>query len=130
MQKAAADSVAPPDYSSFAIWNNKRVPTEWKEGVILSCYKNKGDQRNTASYRPITMLSVPSKFVTAIILKRIQPLPLAKRRPQPAGFTTSRSTSILALRGLAQQRREFRQTLYVANADLKAAFDSLDRNAL
>lgn len=79
-----------------------------EEEVILSFCKNKGDGRNTASYRPITLLSVSSKIVTAIILKAIQPLLLAKRRSKQAGFTTCCSTSncILVLRVLVPQRRE------------------------
>ena len=88
--------------------------------------------RDTSSYRPITLLSVPSKVVISIILKRIKPLLLQKRRPQQAGFTPGRSTTdcILALTVLAQQRREFQRPLFAAYVDLKAAFDSLDRNAL
>lgn len=39
----------------LCIWNSEREPTEWKEGVILSFYKNKSDRRNTASDRPITL---------------------------------------------------------------------------
>ena len=114
------------------IWEEERVPTEWKEGVIISFYKNKGDIRNPANYRPITLLSTPSKVVTSVILRRLQPLLLNKRRPQQAGFTPNRSTAecILALRVLAQRRREFRQPLFSAFVDLRAAFDSLDRSAL
>jgi len=36
----------------------------------------------------------------------------------------------LALRLLAETHREFQQPLHVAFVDLKAAFDSVDRNAL
>ncbi len=117
---------------SERIWEEERVPTEWKEGVIISFYKNKGDIRNPANYRPITLLSTPSKVVTSVILRRLQPLILNKRRPQQAGFTPNRSTAecILALRVLAQRRREFRQPLFSAFVDLRAAFDSLDRRAL
>ena len=114
------------------IWEEERVPAEWKEGVIVSFYKRKGDIRNPANYRPITLLSTPSKVITSAILRRIQPLLLAKRRPQQAGFTPGRSTAdcILSLRLLAQHRREFRQPLYTAYVDLRAAFDSLDRHTL
>ena len=60
---------------------------EWKEGVIVSFYKNKGDRRNPSSYRPITLLSIPSKILTSIIIRRILPFLVSKRRPQQAGFT-------------------------------------------
>ena len=133
MLKAAADPVVPKLHDLCRrIWTEERVPPEWKEGVILSFYKNKGDRRSPSSYRPITLLSVPSKVVTLVLLRRILPLLHRKRRPQQAGFTPGRSTTdcILALTVLAQQRREYRQPLYAAYVDLKAAFDSLDREAL
>ena len=70
--------------------------------------------------------------MTSIIIRRLQPLLLRKRRPEQVGFTPGRSTTdcILALLVLAQQRRKYRQELYAAYVDLKAAFDSLDREAL
>ena len=56
----------------------------------------------------------------------------AKQRPQQSGFTPGRSTldRIIALRLLAERRHEYRQPLYAAYIDLRAAFDSLDRNTL
>ena len=47
-------------------------------------------------------------------------------------LTRCRSTldAILALRLLTEIHREFQQPLHVAFVDLKAAFDSVDRNAL
>jgi len=95
-------------------------------------YKNKGDRRSTSNYRPITLLSVPSKVLTGVIFGRIKPLILERRRSQQAGFTPNRSTTdcIATLSILAQQCRSFRQPLYHAYVDLKAAFDSLDRGAL
>ena len=56
----------------------------------------------------------------------------AKQRPQQSGFTPDRSTlhRIVALRLLAERRHEYRQPLYAAYIDLRAAFDSLDRNSL
>ena len=56
----------------------------------------------------------------------------AKQRPQQSGFTPGRSTldGIVALRLLAVRRREYRQPLYAAYIDLRAAFDSLERNSL
>ena len=68
-----------------------------------------------------------------MLLARIQPLLDATRRPQQSGFVAGRSTidAILALRLLAEIHREFdRPPLHVAFLDIKAAFDSVDRQAL
>jgi hypothetical protein len=114
------------------VWRSGSVPTEWKEGIIISLYKGKGPRCNCNSYRPITLLSVPGKVFAHVLLARLQPLLLNQRRPQQSGFTQSRSTldAILALRLLSEVHREFQRPLHVAYIDLKAAFDSVDRKSL
>jgi len=67
-----------------------------------------------------------------VILGRLQPLLHRQQRPQQSGFTAGRSTAdaILALRLLSELYREFSKPLHVAYLDIKAAFDSVDREAL
>ena len=67
-----------------------------------------------------------------VIIRRILPYLLDRRRPEQSGFTPGRSTTecILALRVLAEKHREYRRPLFAAFVDLKSAFDSVDRNAL
>ena len=67
-----------------------------------------------------------------VILGRLQPLLRRQQRPQQSGFTSGRSTAdaILALRLLSELHREFSKPLHVAYVDIKAAFDSVDRDAL
>ena len=114
------------------VWECETVPSCWANGTIIPVYKNKGDQRLPSNYRPITLLSVPGKVVMSILMRRILPLLLHHRRPEQAGFTPGRSTvdCILALRVLAEQRREFRKPLLAAYVDLKSAFDSINRDCL
>ena len=80
----------------------------------------------------MSLLSVPAKVFAHICLARMKRTVFAKQRPQQSGFTPGRSTldRIIALRLLAERRREYRQPLYAAYIDLRAAFDSLDRNSL
>jgi len=100
--------------------------------MIISLYKGKGLRNECASYRPITLLSLPGKVFAHVLLSRIDPLLRSKRRFEQSGFTSWRSTldAILALRLLSEVHREFSQPLHVAFVDLKAAFDSVDRLAL
>ena len=62
----------------------------------------------------------------------MRPIIHAKRRREQSGFTPRHSTidRILALTVLAQTRRKYRRPLYTAYIDLKAAFDSVDSDAL
>jgi hypothetical protein len=75
---------------------------------------------------------VPGKVFARILLERMKPVIQGSRRREQSGFTPGRSTvdRVLALNTLAQKRREFRKSLYVAYVDLKAAFDSFDRHVL
>ena len=114
------------------VWRCGRVPAEWKDGIIVSLYKNKGPKDECGSYRPISLLSVPGKVFSHVLLERIQPLLQMTQRPQQSGFTAGRSTidAVLALRLLSELHRQFSRPLYVAFVDIKSAFDSVDRNAL
>jgi len=114
------------------VWKSGRVPAEWREGIIVSLYKGKGERATCGSYRPITLLSVPGKVFAHVLLARLQPLFNSVRRPQQCSFTAGRSTidAILALRLLSELHHEFNRPLHVAYIDIKAAFDSVDRLAL
>ena len=46
------------------------MPADWTEGVIIRTPK-KGALSNCTNWRCITLLSVPSKILTKIIIKRI-----------------------------------------------------------
>ena len=113
-------------------WTTGRVPIEWKEGVIVSLYKGKGTRNQCSSYRSISLLSVPWKASAHVLLIRLEPLLTKTRRTQQSGFTRGRSTmdAILALHLLSELLREFGRPLNAAHIDIKAAFDSVDRNAL
>ena len=62
-------------------------------------------------------------------LTRIRTHLLKHQRPEPSGFTPSKSTSdrILELRVLVECQREFRQGMLAAYVDLKKVFDSVHR---
>ena len=64
-----------------------------------------------------------------MLLSGIPPLLESARRPQQSGFTAGRSTvdAILALGLLSELHREFDHPLLVANLDIKAALDSVNR---
>jgi hypothetical protein len=47
------------------------LPDEWKKGILTKLPK-KGDLTNCYNWRGITMLSLPSKILSRIILNRIK----------------------------------------------------------
>lgn len=54
------------------VWQEKKIPQEWKEAVIIPIHK-KGSKSQCQNYRGISLLSVPSKVLTRIIYERLYP---------------------------------------------------------
>ena len=116
------------------VWINNTLPNDWRHGIILPFWKGKGDQLVCKNHRGITLLSIPGKLFTRILLSRALPAIRSRRRPQQAGFMPNRSTTdqISALRLMIEKVREFRKDrqLYIAFIDLRAAFDTIDHGSL
>ena len=116
------------------IWVLEELPEDWTRGIILPFWKHKGERLQCANYRGITLLSIPGKLFTRVLLTRALPAIRSRRRPQQAGFMPSRSTidHISALRLTIEKAREFRKDrrLFIAFVDLKAAFDTVDHGSL
>ncbi|KAL1246814.1 hypothetical protein QQF64_034817 [Cirrhinus molitorella] len=95
---------------------------------------NQGDRLVCGNHRGITLLSIPGKLFTRILLTRALPAIRSSRRPQQAGFMPNRSTidHISAVRLLIEQTYELRKDrhLYMAFIDLKAAFDTVCHSTL
>ena len=116
------------------VWVTEELPDDWRRGIILPFWKRKGDHLVCNNHRGITLLSVPGKLFTRILLQRALPAIRPSRRPQQAGSMPNRSTTdhISALRLIIEKHREFRKNrhLYIAFLDLRAAFDTIDRPTL
>ena len=116
------------------VWHSENLPEDWTRGIILLFWKKKGDKLVCSNHRGITLLSIPGKVFTRVLLSRSLPAIRCYRRPQQAGFIPNRSTidQISPLRLIIEKTREFRKGrhLYTAFIDLKAAFDSVDHASL
>ena len=113
------------------IWQAKQVPAEWKEGYLIKLPK-KGDLSNCSNYRGITLLSVPGKVFSRILLNRIKDAVDPLLRDQQAGFRKNRSCTdqIATLRIILEQSQEWNSSLYINFLDFEKAFDSVDRGTL
>ncbi|GAA6077119.1 gamma-aminobutyric acid receptor subunit alpha-2-like [Tachysurus ichikawai] len=120
--------------------NNRKAPgiyaitAEMLRGVILLFWKRKGDRLVCSNHRGITLLSIPSKLFTRILLTRALPAIRSSRRPQQAGLMPNRSTidQISTVRLLIEKTYEFRKDchLYIGFIDLKVAFDTVCHTSL
>uniref|UniRef100_A0A3B3HVR8 ribonuclease H n=1 Tax=Oryzias latipes TaxID=8090 RepID=A0A3B3HVR8_ORYLA len=116
------------------VWESGKIPRDWTRGVILPLWKGKGDKLTCNNHRGITLLSIPGKLFTRILLNRALPAIRSSRRPEQAGFMPNRSTTdhISAVRLLIEKTYEFRKNrhLYMVFIDLKAAFDTVCHTSL
>ena len=113
------------------IWEEETIPEDWKEGYLVKVPK-KGDLANCNNYRGITMLSVPGKILSRIILQRLIAALEEILRDQQMGFRKNRSCTdhIATLRIIAEQSIEWNSSLYITFIDFEKAFDSVDHNTL
>ena len=114
------------------VWIKKIIPDDWRRGIILPFWKNKGNEEVCSNHRDITLLSIPGKLFAMILLECIRPTFHNHRRLKQAGFTAGRSTTehIFSIRQIIEKSNEFNRSTYIAFIDFKAAFDSVSRDFL
>ena len=92
----------------------------------------KRDLSQCSKWRGITLLSIPSKVLTRIMLERMKEPIDHIRRDEQAGFRIERSCTdqIATLRVIVEQTIEWQTSLYICFIVFEKAFDSVDRQAI
>jgi len=54
------------------IWQEERIPEEWKETIIVPVHK-RGDRDRCENYRGITLRNAAQKMLSNIILGKVKP---------------------------------------------------------
>ena len=113
------------------VWKEEEIPTDWTKGLLVKLPKS-GDLSQCDKWRGITLLSIPSKVLTRIILDRMKDAVDKELRDEQAGFRKERSCTdqIATLRVIMEQTLEWQSSLYVCFIDFEKAFDSVDRQTI
>ena len=117
------------------IWKGEeQVPKRWKLAVVSPILK-KGDKDQVENYRGVSLLDTSYKIYASLLnQKLITFLESEKKLPETqAGFRAGRGTTdqiYLLNQAVEQELANKRGKVYAMFADLKAAFDSLDRDEL
>ena len=113
------------------IWNEGEMPNDWRSGLIIKIPK-KGDTANCDIRQGITLVSVPSKVFTRVLLNRIKEHVNQRLRKEQAGFHPNRSSidQINSLRISIEPCIEWSSRLYTVFVDFEKAFDSINREAM
>jgi len=106
--------------------STQKVPTQWNTSLVCLIYKKKGCNKDIANYRPISLTIVAKRIFEKIIDTFLDPYKSQLHKLQ-GGFRKGRSTmhQIYYLSELMQSHKLINVFL-----DLKAAYDTVDRNIL
>jgi hypothetical protein len=113
------------------IWETESMPLDWRKGLLVKLPK-KWEITNRSNWRGITLLSIPSKVFTLVILNRIRYHIDIRLRREQASFRSNRSCTdqINTLRIIIGQSNEFIAYLYLVFEDFEKAFDLIKRKSL
>ena len=114
------------------IWEEERIPEEWKETIIAPIYK-KGDRVRYEYYSEQHQANAAYKILANIILEKIKPFIEKITGDDQNGFRDGRSVidNILALKIINEKVWEYNQSVqYSFFIDFRKAYDSIHRDML
>ena len=100
------------------IWATNDVPNSWKDAVLITIYKNKGDRATCSNSHGIALLGTAGKVLARVLLRRLIASISESLMPETqCGFRTGRSTvdMIFSARQLMEKSRDHLSVLYSAN---------------
>ena len=95
------------------IWEEKRIPEEWKETVRVPIHK-RGNRYNSENYRGIALRNAAYKILSNIILGKIKPYIETNIGAYQNGFRCGRSATdnIFVLKIINEKIWENNQCIY------------------
>ena len=55
----------------LSIWEEEKMPDDFRDALIVSLYKNKGSKSDCGNYIGISLLSIAGKIFARVILNRL-----------------------------------------------------------
>ena len=113
------------------VWRSGVVPQDWKDAELVPLHK-KGDRMRCDNYRGISLLNVPGKVLSLILLERLKKIIEPQLLEAQCGFREGRGTTdqIWAIRQLVEKSLEHQSELCMCFIDLSKAYDSVNREAM
>ena len=108
------------------VWQEEGIPTEWARSTIVTIPK-KGDRKECANYRTLSLMNHTCKALMSIIRDRLQACVEQHLAEEQAGFRKDRSTTqqILVLRLMAEKAWRKDTPIYNCFIDFQKAFDTI-----
>ena len=115
-----------------SIWDQEKMPDDFRDTLIVALYKNKGSKVDCGNYRGISLLSIAGKIFARIILNRLIAVSEANLPEAQCGFRPGRSRvhMTFTVRQVQEKCLEQNLDLYSVIIDLTKAFDTVNREAM
>ena len=113
------------------IWNGGDVPPEWQSGRLAPIFK-KGDPLAPGNWRPVCLLDITYKVMSAIIAKRMNPLIRRDGLDEACGCLENKGCmdAVFNLKSALQTRKEHGHETWVVFVDLMKAFDTVNHELM
>ena len=113
------------------IWEEKRIPEEWKETIIVPLHR-RGVRDRCENYRGIALGNAAYKILSNIILGKIKPYIGTIMGDYQNGFRDGRSVidNIFALKIINEKIWEYNQSVQYLFIAFQKAYDSIRRGTL
>jgi len=113
------------------IWEEERIPEEWKETIIFPIHK-RGDRDRCENYREMALGTAAYKILSNIILGKLKPYIEKVMEDYQNGFGDGRSVNdnIFALIIINEKLWEYNQIVQYLFIDFQKAYNSIHRDAL
>ena len=109
-------------------WKLGKAPRDWQTVTIIPIFK-KGDRKDCANYRGISLLSLPGKVYAKCLERRCRDIVEPAMEDGQCGFRPGRSTTdqIFTLRQIFEKSWEYAKDVYACFVDLENAGDRVPR---
>ena len=112
-------------------WEQRKLPQDLRDAVIISLHKNKGEKSDCANYRGISRLAIARKILARVLVNRLV-YTIAAEQCSQCMFRTNRGASgmVFALRLIQEKCRAQNKGVFITFVDLTKAFDTVSRKGL
>ena len=114
-------------YLLQTIFEQEKMPEEWRDSVIVPIFKEKGDIQDCGNYRGIKMISHTMTIWERVIDRRLSEETTIGE--EQLGFMPGRGTTdaIFAARQVIEKHREMQNALHLVFIDFEKAYDRVPR---
>ena len=101
------------------MWQTGKVPQKWKDATLIPIHKNQ-TRNECGNYRGISLLSVPGKVLSLVLLERMQEIVEPQLLEAQCRFRKGRGTvdQIWLTRQVVERAREYHTPVYLCFVDL------------